>query len=460
MKEKLAKLPALKDKDVVRLLNCVGGYIVGGYVRDSLIGRESKDIDICSPRLPDEIESNLISGGYKFDFVGKSYGVFLVRVREDLKIEVAAARYDVSCDGRHAEVKFVNDIQEDLARRDLTINAIAVDVHGNVVDPFGGQRDLEAGVVRFVGVPADRILEDNLRVWRALRFASKLGFRLEKKTAQAIYDYACEIIYWGEKQKVSEERISSELSQILVHLDNNKYIDEIWTLLNPLLETTGLPILKTIGCTQPKQWHSFDVNIHILKVILHSPKELKSRLAALLHDIGKPLVRKVDEETGKVTFHGHDEVSAEIAEQWLRSMKFSNDVTEDVVELVRYHMMHILHNQSLSNKNCVKYVRKFNSVENFKRVRDLRIADICGRDDEPNEEYVNHAKGITSKCLEAINNQPLKLAISGYDVMDLFGIKEGKEVGKYMRICIDLVAENPVNNNREFLINFLTENYK
>ena len=280
------EVKALTDPRIRKLLSEFDGYLVGGLVRDQLLGREAKDIDICTLLKPDEISVLLKTVcsecGCSFREQGKSYGVFVVRLSEDLEIELAAARRDFNHDGRHCEVEYLNSIEEDLKRRDLTINALAVDIDGNIVDPCNGLTDLKEKVINFVGKAEDRIAEDNLRAWRALRFSYQLGFNLVPGTVAAIYSYTADSITRQKPMVLSAERMQAELVKIL---NNYSYTSRIhWELLCRLLATTGLPILSLIDLQQPKDYHEFDVYTHTERVLRFAPRNLKLQLACLLHE--------------------------------------------------------------------------------------------------------------------------------------------------------------------------------
>ena len=444
------KFPILENEKIVKLMREFDGYLVGGYVRDCILGREAKDIDICSIKTPDKIDALLRRFGYKYRVHGKSYGVFVVTLSEDLEIELSAARRDFNHDGRHCEVEFVKSIEEDLARRDLTINSIAVNADGFITDPFMGQVDINLKVIRFVGNAADRIEEDNLRAFRALRFAHQLGFDLLGETKEAIDKYSRDVIFRARELVLSPERMKDEIVKTLNHYDafvSNHH----WNSFAQLLDSTGLPIMVTKGCPQPTKFHEFDVFNHIEKVLIHST-DLEVKLAALLHDLGKPATITF-KDCGTPTFRGHEKVSANIAEEWMTNLKFPSQMVTDVVDLVEHHMMII----GETNKSKVKAVKKFSSVEVFKMWGQLRVADRLGKGNKLMDGVVENELRLISESLNVEEKQPLKLEVSGHDVMQMFKLKPGKEVGDLLIACKELVMEDPINNDREVLLNHLKE---
>lgn len=445
------KFPILENEHIRRLMIQFDAYLVGGYVRDCILGRASKDIDICSIKTPDKIELLLKKLGYKFRFHGKSYGVFIVHLTDDLSVELSAARRDFNHDGRHCEVEFVKSIEEDLARRDLTINALAVDACGKLIDPFGGRSDIHLRRISFVGNAEDRIEEDNLRAFRALRFSYQLGFDLPSETLKAINKYSHDIIVRSRDLSLSAERMREEIIKILSHYS---YIsDNHWNCFAQLLQSTGLPILATKGVMQPEKFHEFDVYEHTEKVLRFCPRpHLKLQLAALLHDLGK--VDSLEfKEDGTPTFPRHEVLSAQIAKKWLTQLKFPKGVVSDVVDLVEKHMMEI----GDTNKSKMKHIRRFSSLDTFKLWGLLRICDRLAKGDRLTIEKLVGEISIIKSCISLEEEQPLVLEVNGRDVMEILKIKPGKLVGEVLSSCRDLVFEDPNNNQREILLAHIEE---
>lgn len=319
--------------EVVRTLRDAGyiSYFAGGCVRDLLLNREVSDYDIATSATPEEV-MNLFPRRIE---VGAHFGVICVLV-EDKSYDVATFRSDgVYSDGRRPEsVTFVTP-EEDASRRDFTINGIFLDpVEDRLIDFVGGEKDMELGVIRAIGNAEERFHEDRLRMLRAIRFATTLGFEIEQQTWDALVKNVEGI------HKVSVERIREELTKILLHPNRLRGFD--------LLNQSGfvkelLPELEACkGCEQPPQFHpEGDVFVHtrIMLEMLPAKVSLELVLAVLLHDIGKPPTYFYDKEADRIRFNGHDQVGAVMAEKLLRQFRFPNHVVEDVVEMVANHMV-------------------------------------------------------------------------------------------------------------------------
>ncbi len=304
-------------------------FFAGGCVRDWLRGAEPKDIDIATSASPDEIEA-LFPRTHAF---GKSFGVIQVMEGESL-FEVATFRRDLEyVDGRRPGRIEPSSPEEDAQRRDFTINGLFLqDATGEIVDFVGGCADLAAGRVRAIGVARERFREDHLRMLRALRFAATLNFEIERDTLEAIRAGAADL------QRISAERIREEFVRILT--SSARPGDAV-----ELLDTSGLlryvlpEFLELRGCDQPPEWHpEGDVWTHTVMMLngLRNPSPALA-LGVLLHDIGKPATRRVD-ENGKINFLGHAQVGARMAGDWMRRMKFSKALREQVAGYVDRHM--------------------------------------------------------------------------------------------------------------------------
>jgi len=299
----------------------------GGFVRDKVFGKESHDIDIATSALPNQVESLF----EKTIPVGKSFGVIIV-VIDNSEFEVATFRNDGLCsDGRHPDQVTFSSMEEDAKRRDFTINGMFYDpIEDKILDFVGGQEDLKRGIIRFIGDPDQRIQEDKLRLLRAVRFSARFGFDIEDKSFEAICNHASEI------SSISVERIGEELLKIL-RLGKPSRSFEL--LFKTKLIDTILPEVKALeGVEQPPDFHPEGcVLTHSIIALLNLPKDASDELlmGTLLHDIGKPARFRIAE---RIRFDGHDAKGAEIAEDILKRMKFSNDFIERVVSLVANHM--------------------------------------------------------------------------------------------------------------------------
>src|ERR1700736_6731777 len=317
--------------EIVQTLRQQGfhAYLVGGCVRDLLLGREPKDFDVATSAMPAQVMS-IFPETYA---VGAQFGVVLVPSPVG-DVEVATFRSDIGySDGRHPdEVRFSADPQEDVARRDFTINGMLLDpVSNEVLDFVGGRKDLEAKVVRTIGDPKQRFAEDKLRMLRAIRFAARFGYTIEPATLAAIEDLADEI------QLVSRERVRDELTRMLTEGQARRAF--------LLLDETGLlpevlPEISAMKCVaQPPQFHpEGDVFVHTLLLLENLPHPSPPRLAwgALLHDVGKPSPFRVAPD--RIRFDGHVDVGVKMAEEICRRLRLSGDDTQQVSALVDHHM--------------------------------------------------------------------------------------------------------------------------
>ena len=304
-------------------------YLVGGCVRDLLLGREPKDYDVATSATPDQVMS-IFPETYA---VGAQFGVVLVPAPEG-DVEVATFRSDIGySDGRHPdEVRFSTDPREDVARRDFTINGMLLDpVSNEVLDFVGGRKDLEAKIIRTIGDPKQRFAEDKLRMLRAVRFAARFGYTIEPATFAAIEELADEI------HVVSRERVRDELTRMLTEGHARRaflLLDESGLLPEVLPEISAMK-----GVAQPPQFHpEGDVFVHTLLLLENLPAHCSPALAwgALLHDVGKPATFRVAPE--RIRFDGHVEVGGKMAQEICRRLRFSTDDTEQVLALIDNHM--------------------------------------------------------------------------------------------------------------------------
>lgn len=305
-------------------------FIVGGGVRDVILGNDPKDIDLTTPIFPDEIQKQLKKAGYKLYEVGIKFGTVGV-VIDGKVIEITTFRKEqYEKDNRKPEVQFVKDLRADLSRRDFTINAIAMNSKGELIDPFAGQTDLIAKIIRCVGMPKARFKEDALRMLRAGRFASQLGFTIE----QSVEDTARELAY--KILTISKERWVMELDKLLM-TDNPEIGLEFFAktrLLNYILPEIALQV----GYNQNSPYHSLELWEHTKRVVKDSPKDLNVRWSALLHDIGKPFVRKDKKDGSKSNYVTHDFIGGEFVEKTASYLKWSNDRRDIVKNLVLNHL--------------------------------------------------------------------------------------------------------------------------
>ena len=426
-------------EDILTLLERHGfdSYVVGGAVRDSIIGRKVKDWDITTNAKPNEI-IKVFSNNRKI-ITGIRYGTVSI-VINDQNFEVTTYRIDGEYkDGRHPEnVKFVGNLLADLARRDFTINAMAY-YPEILVDPFNGYEDIQNGIIRCVGNPNDRFEEDALRMMRAIRFSCNLGFTIEEQTQFAIFNNADKI------KNVSIERIRDEFDKILLH-DGLRAL-----LLSGLLDFFLPEFRELVEVNQYNKYHKYTVMQHTLFVVKDVRSNLVLKLAALFHDFGKPSCKIVGED-GFDHFYGHPKVSAEMAETIMRRMKYDNNTINKVVTLVAHHDI-----IPVESKKSVKKLLNKLGEELFFNLLDLKIADIKAHSEESQYQlpFVDTMRNMANNILEEEECFTLKdLAINGNDLIDL-GMKPDRMFSIILNNLLDMVINEELENTREILLGFI-----
>ncbi len=429
-------------EDVKRIISILGragfeAYVVGGCVRDSLLGRTPDDWDITTSALPEQVKEvfkRTIDTGIK-------HGTVTVRMNKN-SYEVTTYRIDGKySDGRHPdEVRFSPSLFEDLKRRDFTINAMAYNDASGVIDLFGAQRDLEKGIVRCVGDPRERFFEDSLRMLRAVRFAALLSFKIEEKTFAAIRTLAHGL------SRVSEERIAAELMKIILS-DHPDYLRKAYEAgLTKIFLPEFDRMMQTI---QNTPHHMYTVGEHTLHVMQNTKPERVLRLSALFHDVAKPVTRKVD-ENGRDHFKGHPEIGADMTRDILKRLKFDNATIEDTVRLVRFHD----ERYPVTKKNVRREIARV-GMEYYPDLLALRRADILGQSDYHRKEKLRDLDSI-AKLFEEIKAEmspvTLKdLAVSGGEIIEA-GVERGPVTGRVMRRLLNDVIDDPSLNTKEELI--------
>jgi tRNA nucleotidyltransferase (CCA-adding enzyme) len=428
---------------IVNKLKDAGRYawIVGGCVRDSLLGKPVADWDIATEALPNElmkifpraIPTGLQHGTVTLVMGGHHYEVTTLR---------GETTYS---DGRRPDaVHFVEEIASDLARRDFTINAIAVDPHsGELVDPFGGRQDLDAKIIRAVGKAVERFSEDGLRVLRAARFSATLEFDLAPETLSAIEPTLDTF------RKVSAERVRDEWVKTMKAKKPSRAFD--------VMRETGIlgvscpELLEGVGMEQNK-WHTFDVWRHSMACMDACTGDPVLRIAALLHDVGKPATRAFSDKTQDYTFYDHDRVGAEIADPICLRLKFSTDERQRIVALVRHHLFHY---DNWSDTAVRRWIRRV-SKERIEDLYALSEADLRGKADEIDPETLvplGLLKVHVEKVLaEGAALSTRDLAIDGHVLMKELGIKPGRIIGEILEACLEDVIQDPALNEREALL--------
>ncbi|KEI87622.1 HD domain-containing protein [Clostridium botulinum] len=416
-------------------------YIVGGAVRDSLLERKVNDWDITTSANPQEVVNIFENLGYKIIPTGLKHGTVTILI-SSIGYEVTTFRVDGEYeDNRHPkEVKFTSNLREDLKRRDLTINAMAYNDKIGLVDYFHGLEYLNNKIIKCVGNSKDRFNEDSLRMLRCIRFASQLNFHMEESIKLNIRELSRNIA------NVSMERIRDELCKILV---SSQPVYGIRNIVELNLIDYIIPELKAcVGFEQHNIHHDKDVYGHILSVVENVPSKLELRLAALLHDIGKPKCFSIG-DNGQGHFYGHQKISADMTKDILKRLKFDNKTIDKVDKLVYNHMARY---NKLRTPNIKKFINKV-GIDNLDDLFELQIADIKGSAKEYHS--FDNVLNLKIKCEKILSEkQPLTikdLDINGYDLMKL-GINQGKEIGIMLNKLLDIILENPNLNNKEDLI--------
>jgi putative nucleotidyltransferase with HDIG domain len=416
--------------------------LVGGSLRDLLLGRTPADWDLATSARPDEVRS-LFAAVVP---TGERHGTMTV-LTSDRAYEVTTLREDgVYSDMRHPDqVEFTRDVKRDLERRDFTINAMAFDLGTReLIDPAGGQADLARRLLRAVGDPDIRFAEDALRILRAARFAAQLEFRIDEPTRAAMARGA------GHVPRIAAERIQKEL---LLLLDAGRPSRGL-SLLHAIgvLRAILPELVEGVGVTQNRH-HRYDVFTHAL----FACDEVESggrrvRLAALLHDVGKPRVRQL--VAGEGTFYGHDKLGAELADAMLRRLRFANDDREAVVRLVRHHLFE--YREEWSDAAVRRFIRRVGE-DLIPDLFALRLADARAAGFTPTApaSLARLRARIEAAVRDRERGMPLDLAVDGRDVMAALGLAPGPEVGRWLARLWEAVLEDPGLNTRERLLAFV-----
>ncbi len=413
-------------------------YVVGGCVRDSLLGRKPKDWDVCTNALPNEVLG--VFRRFHVIKTGLKHGTVTVMVNHE-PVEVTTYRIDGEyTDNRHPDaVQFVSHLEADLARRDFTINAMAYSPTRGLADAFGGQADLAAGQIRCVGEPDARFNEDGLRLLRALRFAARYGFDIERETAYAIHRNRHLL------ENVSAERIFSELKGILVGEGAREML-----LAFPDVFATIIPEMSaTVGFEQRNPHHVYDVWTHTAHAVQAAPAEPTLRLAMLLHDIAKPACFSVD-ESGKGHFYRHPARGAEMARRVLNQLRSDNATIAAVCTLVAEH--------DNAFPTTVPGMRRLIGRLGEGMIRALfcvKKADMAAQSSYEKEEKVlalRRAMLLLEETLEEGRLFTIKdLAINGRDLMQM-GVPQGPEIKRILDALLSEVQDDALDNTREALL--------
>lgn len=414
-------------------------YVVGGCVRDSILGRVPGDWDITTSAKPEEVKALF----RRTIDTGIQHGTVTVMLDKE-GFEVTTYRIDGKYeDSRHPkEVTFTPNLVEDLKRRDFTINAMAYNEESGLVDIFGGLADIENKTIRCVGNAEERFREDALRIMRAIRFSAQLGYTIEEQTRAAIRELAPTL------QKISVERIQVELTKLITspHPDTLRMAYEMGVTKIVLPEFD-----KMMETPQNHPHHMYNVGEHTLKALLETEPDKILRLAVLFHDVGKPETLSVDEK-GVTHFYGHAGVSEEMSRQILRRLRYDNDTIHAVTRLVRYHDYG---NDVEPDMRIVRRAVNKIGEDIFPLLLKVKKSDILAQSDYKRKEKLDRVEQwqlLYEKIMEENQCVSLKtLAVTGSDLIAA-GMKPGRELGVMLQKLLELVLEQPECNTKEYLL--------
>ena len=410
-------------------------YAVGGCVRDSLLGLVPHDYDLCTSATPEQTarvfaQHALVRSGEKHGTIGV--------VLEGQVYEITTFRTEGGySDCRHPDqVTFVNNVEADLARRDFTVNAIAYSPALGYIDPFGGQEDLKNNILRTVGDPEARFTEDALRILRGVRFAARFGLTPESQTEKAMIRLAHLL------DQLAPERVFSEICNLLMHASAEDLIRFAPVLTRVIPELEAL-----VGFQQHSPHHAYDVYTHTAYVVEAAPQELPLRLAALLHDIGKPATFTTD-ETGRGHFYGHAKRSAEMADEILHRLRASNALRTQVVLLIEHHMTPF----EADKRTLRRWLGKYGD-DAVTQMLALQKADFCSKGiAEPETDLFDQVETLLTQIRQEGACLTVKdLAINGHDLLEL-GVEPGKRIGECMAFLLQMVQDELLTNTREDLL--------
>lgn len=436
----------LPDKvhTIIETLTAAGyeAYAVGGCIRDSVLGRTPNDWDITTSARPEETKGlfpRTIDTGIR-------HGTVTVMIDRE-GFEVTTYRIDgVYEDGRHPkEVTFTASLEEDLRRRDFTINAMAYNEQTGLVDIFGGIEDIGAGMIRCVGNAKERFTEDALRMLRAVRFSAQLGYRIEEGTREAIRCLSPDL------RKISAERIQAELVKLAV----SEHPDRLRTAYETGITKQILPEFDLCMETpQNNPHHCYSVGEHILHSMQAIEPDKVLRLGMLFHDIGKPQTLTVDEE-GITHNKGHAQVGEQMTRQILRRLKFDNDTISKVTKIVRFHDQEV----GVSASGVRRAVNR-TGEDTFPLLFAVKRADIAAQSDYLRKEKLEKLSFLEDLYDEICRKKEcvgLKdLAVTGRDLIGI-GVPPGRKIGELLQALLEIVLEDPERNTREELLRVCTE---
>ena len=433
------KLPE-KVKCIIEILNNNGfeAFAVGGCVRDSLFGFHPHDWDICTNAKPAQIK-NCFADCKTFD-AGIRHGTVSVVVDGEV-FEITTYRIDGEYnDNRHPDnVTFTDDIEKDLARRDFTINAMAYNDKIGLIDPFNGQYDIKNRTVKCVGDPDRRFKEDSLRILRALRFASTYNLSINKNTENSLLCNSKLL------SNITAERISSELNRIVCGKNAEKILNKFGEVF-----AVFIPEIKPMfNYEQHNRHHDKDLWRHTTSAIAAIESAPLLRITMLFHDLGKPAACRSDSD-GTCHFKGHQNISAKMTDKILHRLKYPNDFINDCITLIKYHDVRFS-----GNKRRLKHVMSVIGEENVIQLLKVQRADIMAQSMYMRKEKI-HDLDLTCKVFDEVIAEKecftlKQLAVNGNDLINI-GIDEGREIGRILKLLLDLVIEEKTDNEKAALL--------
>ncbi len=460
-------------------------YFVGGCVRDLLLNKEPSDWDVTTNATPEQIQELFEHTFYENDFgtvgvVNDSVTEIINKLETEIDydpssyeevsdetldllkqkvtyetlqvVEVTPYRTEsVYSDGRRPDsIEFSDTLEEDLKRRDFTMNALAFDpVSREITDLYGGIKDIQNKVINTVGDPNERFTEDALRILRAVRFAAQLGFTINKEVQDSIVTHKSSL------SKISRERVRDEFTKMLLTNDPLQALFLAKDL--HVLDFVSPDLSRGIGVTQNGA-HVYDVFEHNVRTMQHGADKdwpLVIRLAGLFHDVSKPETRRYSKEKDDYTFYGHEVVGARVTKKALEDLKFSKKVVDKVTTLVRWHMF--FSDPDQITLSAVRRIIRNVGPDNVWDLIRLRICDRIGmgRPKEKSYRLRKYVSMMDEAMRSPISVKDLKL--NGDEIMEMFGLKPGRQIGYLLKALMNITLETPENNNRDFLVQKVKE---
>lgn len=437
MREKI-KLPPQVLRILEKLSSCgYEAFAVGGCVRDSLLGAEPSDWDICTNALPHETKSCF----HEIPVIetGIQHGTVTLLI-DHLPFEVTTYRIDGNySDGRRPDhVCFTAQLQDDLSRRDFTINAMAYHPRLGIIDPFHGKKDLKRGILRCVGTPDNRFHEDGLRIMRGIRFVSQLGFSLEKETQTALYS-CCTLL-----QKVSAERLRTELDKLLCGAAVEKTLRDHGEIL-----ACFIPELRPMfHLDQQNRHHIYTVWEHTARAVSQISRTPLLRLCALFHDIGKPDTMTVDSD-GCGHFYNHESLSAQLSEIIMTRLKYDSRTISRVKEVIRSHNIVFQPTEKHARRLLCRL-----GEETLRLLIELELADVKSQNPIFTAQRVKNIQAFSQKAEDVLQARQCfslrHLALNGTDLLAL-GIPQGPQIGRILHMLLEQVIEGSLQNEKQAL---------